>query len=64
VDAYDPDRQVAVDSDHRVIAGAAYWFNTPRSRFGIILTNEQVTYGAAALRPKEDRLLVQTHIEF
>ena len=64
VDAYDPDRQVSVDSDHRVIAGGAYWFNTPRSRFGIIVTNEQVSYGTAARRPKEDRLLVQTHIEF
>ena len=51
VEAYDPDRQVSVNSDHRIIAGGAYWFNTPRSRFGIIVTNERVTYGTAARRP-------------
>lgn len=64
VDAYDPNRQLATDSTNRVIAGGAYWFNTPRSRFGIVVTNEQVSYGAAARRPKENRLLLQSHVEF
>jgi hypothetical protein len=63
-DSYDPDSRLANDYDRRVVVGGAYWFNTPRSRVGFVVTNEQVTYGTGARRPKENRILAQTHIEF
>ena len=64
IDHLDFDRSLAHDYDRRVIAGAAYWFPLQRSRVGLVATNEQVHYGAAAARPNENRLLVQMHIEF
>ncbi len=64
VDRLDPDRALARNSQRRVIAGGAYWFVWPRSRIGLVVTNEQVHYEPAATRPQENRLLVQTHIEF
>jgi len=62
-DAFDPDRALLDNSQQRVIAGGAYWFVWPRSRVGVVATNEQVHYDSPA-RPKENRLLVQTHVEF
>jgi hypothetical protein len=64
VDRLDPDASLADNSLRRVIVGGAYWFVWPRSRVGLVVTNEQVQYGAAAPRPHEDRMLVQTHVEF
>jgi hypothetical protein len=64
VDRLDPDRALARNSQRRVIAGGAYWFVWPRSRVGLVVTNEQVHYDPVAVRPQENRLLVQTHIEF
>ena len=64
VDHLDPDQALGNNSQRRVIAGAAYWFVWPRSRVGLVVTNEQVHYDAAAARPQENRLLVQTHVEF
>ena len=64
VDELDPDRVVANNSQRRLIVGAAYWVVWPRSRFGLVVTNEQVHYAAGAARPQENRLLIQTHIEF
>ena len=64
VDLLDPDRGLADNSQRRTIAGLAYWMVWPRSRIGLVVTNERVHYDAAALRPRENRLLVQTHIEF
>ena len=64
VEALDPDGALADDSHRRVIAGGAYWWVWPRDRVGLVVTNEQVHYDAAAARPKENRILVQTHIEF
>jgi hypothetical protein len=64
VDHLDPDASLVDNSQHRVIVGGAYWFVWPRSRVGLIVTNEQVHYGTAAPRPREDRVLVQTHVEF
>jgi hypothetical protein len=65
VDQLDPDRVLANNSQRRVIAGGAYWIVWPRSRVGLVVTNERVHYDAgAAARPQENRLLVQTHIEF
>lgn len=63
VDQFDPDRLISGNSQRRVIAGAAYWVVWPRSRVGLVVTNERVHYDAAG-RPQENRLLVQTHIEF
>ena len=64
VDLLDPDEALGDNSQRRVIAGGAYWFVWPRSRVGLVVTNEQVHYDAAAARPRENRLLVQTHVEF
>jgi len=64
VDAYDPDDALGDNSQRRVIAGGAYWWVWPRDRVGLVVTNEQVHYDAAAARAKENRLLVQMHIEF
>jgi hypothetical protein len=64
VDHLDPDRALASNSQRRVIAGGAYWFVWPRSRVGLVVTNEQVHYDPAAARVDENRLLVQTHVEF
>jgi hypothetical protein len=63
VDHLDPDESLASNSQRRVIAGAAYWFVWPRSRVGLVVTNEQAHYDVAA-RPQENRVLVQTHVEF
>jgi len=62
-DSFDPDRAIAANSHQRVIAGAAYWFVWPRSRVGLVVTNEQVHYDTP-VPPTENRLLVQTHVEF
>ena len=64
VDYLDPDRTLDNNSQRRVIAGGAYWFVWPRSRVGLVVTNEQVHYERAAARVDENRLLVQTHVEF
>jgi hypothetical protein len=64
VDHFDPDRALANNSQQRIIAGGAYWFVWPRSRVGLVATNEQVHYGSAAARVDENRLLVQTYVEF
>jgi len=63
VDQLDPDRLIADNSQRRVIAGAAYWVVWPRSRVGFVVTNERVHFDAAG-RLEENRLLVQTHVEF
>jgi hypothetical protein len=64
LDHLDPDRMLGDNSQRRVIAGGAYWFVWPRSRVGLVVTNEQVHYERAAARVDENRLLVQTHVEF
>jgi hypothetical protein len=65
VDYLDPDRSLLGNSQRRIIAGGAYWFVWPRtSRIGLVVTNEQVHYDPAAARLNENRLLVQTHVEF
>jgi hypothetical protein len=64
VDHLDPDDSLGNNSQRRVIAGGAYWFVWPRSRVGLVVTNEQVHYDATTARPHENRLLVQTHVEF
>ena len=63
VDTFDPDGALSGNSQRRIIAGGAYWFIWPRTRLGLVATNERVDYDSAA-RPDENRLLFQTHIEF
>jgi hypothetical protein len=63
-DWLDPDEHRADNSQRRVIAGGAYWMVWPRSRVGLVVTNERVHYEPGAAREDENRLLVQTHIEF
>ncbi|HXD18743.1 MAG TPA: hypothetical protein VN654_17135 [Vicinamibacterales bacterium] len=64
IDLFDPDEALGDNAQRRVIGGGAYWFVWPRSRVGLVVTNEQVHYRAGAARPEENRLLVQTHVEF
>lgn len=64
LDSYDPDQSLTDNSLRRTIIGGAYWFVWPRSRVGLVGTNEQVHYSSRAGRPDEHRLLVQTHVEF
>ena len=47
-----------------MIVGGAYWLTWNTARVGLVATNEQVHYNAAAARPNENRLLLQTHVEF
>jgi hypothetical protein len=62
-DHFDPDDALADNVVKRVIAGGAYWFVWPRSRVGLVATNEQVHYDSPA-RLDENRILLQTHVEF
>jgi hypothetical protein len=64
VDHLDPDRSLGDNSQRRLIAGGAYWFVWPRDRVGVVVTNERVHFDPAAARLDENRLLVQTHVEF
>ena len=65
VDLFDPNQSVPDNSQRRVIAGGAYWFVFPRnSRVALVATNEQVHYEPASGRVNENRLLVQTLVEF
>jgi len=65
VDLFDPNQSVADNSQRRIIAGGAYWFVFPRnSRVALVATNEQVHYEPASGRVNENRLLVQTLVEF
>ena len=63
-DAFDPDNNLADNSHTRVIGGVAYWMAWNRARLGLVATNEQVSYDAVDGRADENRILIQTHIEF
>jgi len=63
-DRFDPDRSTPANSDRRAIAGIAYWLKWARSRVGFVLNDEDVRYDAGAHKPDENRLLLQTHIQF
>lgn len=64
VETFDPNTGVSSNSLRRVIAGGGYWFVWPRTRVGLVVTNEQVHYDARAGKGTENRLLFQTHVEF
>lgn len=63
-DSFDPDDSLVDNSHRRAIAGVAYWLTWNRARLGLVATNEQIHYDAADPRPTENRLLLQTHVEF
>jgi hypothetical protein len=63
-ETFDPDRAVGDNSHWRSIVGGAYWLLYTTTRLGLVVTNEQVHYDAGAARPTENRILVQTHVEF
>jgi hypothetical protein len=62
-DHYDPDKALPGNAQNRVIAGGAYWFVWPKSKLGVVVTDEQVQYDLVT-RPDENRVLAQMHIEF
>lgn len=64
IDRFDPDDRTPDNSDRRIIAGVAYWLAWSKSRIGFVLNDEDVRYDAGRQRPNENRLLVQTHIQF
>jgi hypothetical protein len=63
LDFFDPDDSLGGNTQRRLIAGGAYWWVWPRARVGLVATNEQVHYDSPS-RLKENRLLIQTHVEF
>jgi hypothetical protein len=64
IDRYDPDADTADTSLRRVIVGAAYWLTWNTARLGLVATSERVHYDAGAARSDENRILLQTHVEF
>ena len=64
IESFDPNNSIVDNTHQRVIGGVAYWLAWNRARLGLVATNEQITYDDADGRPDENRILVQTHIEF
>lgn len=62
--AFDPNDDLTDNSHKRVIGGIAYWLAWNRARLGLVATNEQVNYDPADARADENRILLQTHVEF
>ena len=62
-DSFEPDQSIPDNEQQRVIAGGAYWFVWPRSRVGLVATNEHVNYKSPT-RLDENRILLQMHFEF
>jgi hypothetical protein len=63
VDSFEADESLADSGQQRVIAGGGYWFVWPRTRVGLVATNEQVDYDAPT-RLDDNRILLQMHFEF
>ena len=61
---FDPNDDLNDNSHKRVIGGIAYWLAWNRARLGLVATNEQVNYDPADERADENRILLQTHVEF
>jgi hypothetical protein len=62
-DSYEPDDSLPDSEQQRVIAGGGYWFVWPRTRVGLVATNEQVHYDSPT-RLDDNRILLQMHFEF
>jgi hypothetical protein len=63
-DHFDPNEAVDDDGSNRTIAGVAYWLKWDRVRLGLVVNDENVSYGAARGLLDENRLLFQTHVQF
>ena len=64
IESFDPNDDLTDNSHKRVIGGIAYWLAWNRARLGLVATNEQVNYDPADARADENRILLQTHVEF
>ncbi len=64
LDSLDPDGTTPDNSHRRVIAGVAHWLMWSKVRLGLVGSGEDVRYDTGARQPNENRLLVQTHIQF
>jgi hypothetical protein len=64
VDRFKPDMRAAGHSSRRMIVGVAYWRTWSTIRMGFVVNDEIVRHGRAVSRSGENRVLVQTHIEF
>jgi hypothetical protein len=62
-DSFEPDESIPDSTQQRVIAGGGYWFVWPRSKVGLVVTNEHVNYHLPT-RLDENRILLQMHFEF
>jgi len=62
-DSFDPDDSLGVNEQNRIIAGGAYWLIWARAKVGFVVTNEQLHFDDP-VKLDENRILVQTHIEF
>jgi hypothetical protein len=63
-ESFDPDRRFADNSHQRAIAGIAYWMKWSAVKLGMVVNDENVSYDVGAGRPRENRLLFQTHVQF
>ncbi len=64
IESFDPNHDLTDNSHKRVIGGIAYWLAWNRARLGLVATNERVNYDPADGRADENRILLQTHVEF
>ena len=64
IESFDPNDDLTDNSHKRMIGGIAYWLAWNRARLGLVATNEQVNYDPADARADENRILLQTHVEF
>jgi hypothetical protein len=62
-DSFESDESLPDSTQQRVIAGGGYWFVWPRSKVGLVLTNEHINYDLST-RLDENRILLQMHFEF
>lgn len=64
IDHLDPNVRRADDSHTRQIYGLAYWSDWRGGALGLLLDDEQVTYGRKAGLPYEHRILLQAQAAF
>jgi hypothetical protein len=62
-DSLEVDEAVPDSTKQRAIVGGGYWFVWPRTRVGLVATNEHVTYDSPTPLD-ENRVLLQMHFEF
>ncbi len=63
-DEFDTDKSRPETSDRRLIVGVAYWLKWDKVRLGLVLNDEDGQFDGQLLRPDENRLLAQVHVQF